>query len=177
MISFLYKIATFMYVCELKKGKGIDMTLTKWKPLNGLTRFFDEDFPLTSWRPFGERFFDEDFPVVTLPKLGWDLAVDVYEKDGNVIAEMNLPGIDPDKIDISVEDDYLRVSGSREEKKETKEEEYYSKEIKRGSFERTVKLSHAVKKDKADATYKDGVLKITIPKDEKKEGTVKVKVT
>ena len=153
------------------------MTLTKWKPTNGITRFLDEDFPLMRWRPFGEQFFERDFPVSTLPKFGWDLAVDVYEKNGNVIAEMNLPGIDPDKIDISVEDDYLTVSGSREEKKETKEEDYYSKEIKRGSFERTVKLSHAVKKDKADASYKDGVLKITIPKDEKKEGTIKVKVT
>ncbi len=166
-----------MWVKNIKKGKGIYMALTKWRPRNGLAKFFDEDFPLFSWRPFGERFFDEDFPVATLPKFGWDLAVDIYEKNGNVIAEMNLPGIDPDKIDISVEDGYLTVSGSREEKEESKEEDYYSKEIKRGSFERTVKLSHAVKKDKADASYKDGVLKITIPKDEKKEGTVKVKVT
>ena len=153
------------------------MALTKWRPFNGLTGFLNEDFPLISWKPFGERFLERDFPVSTLPKFGWDLAVDVYEKNENVIAEMNLPGIDPEKIDISIEDDYLTVSGSREEKKETKEEDYYSKEIKRGSFERAVKLSYAVKKDKADASYKDGVLKITIPKDEKKEGTVKIKVT
>ncbi len=155
------------------------MALTKWKPSNGLSRFFDEDFPILRWKPFRDldRFFDEDSPVMALPKFGFDLAADVYEKNGNVIAEMHLPGIDPEKVDISVEENYLKISGSREEKKETEEKDYYSKEIRRGSFERTIPLSHAVKKDKADASYKDGVLKITIPKDEKKEGTVKVKVT
>ncbi|MBI3590043.1 MAG: Hsp20/alpha crystallin family protein [Candidatus Melainabacteria bacterium] len=155
------------------------MTLTKWKPSNGLSRFLDEDFPLLRWKPFRDldRFFDADSPVMALPKFGLDLAADVYEKNGNVVAEMYLPGIDPEKIDISVEENYLKVSGSREEKKETEEKDYYSKEIRRGSFERTIPLPDAVKKDKADASYKDGVLKITIPKDEKKEGTVKVKVT
>jgi HSP20 family protein len=149
------------------------MALAKWRPFNGLTRFFDEDFPSISWKPF----FNEDFPAISLPKFGWDLAVDVYEKNGNAIAEMNLPGIDPDKIEISVEDDYLTVKGSREEKKETEEKDYYSKEIKRGSFERTVKLPFSVKKDKADAEYKDGVLKIVFPKDEVKgEEKIKIKV-
>ena len=155
------------------------MTLTKWKSSNGLSRFFDEDFPVLRWKPFRDidRFFDEDSPVMALPKFGFDLAVDVYEKNGNVIAEMHLPGIDPEKIDISVEENYLKISGSREEKKEIEEKDYYSKEIRHGSFERTIPLSHAVKKDKADASYKDGVLKVTIPKDERKDGTVKVKVT
>ena len=155
------------------------MTLTKWKSSNGLSRFFDEDFPVLRWKPFRDidRFFDEDSPVMALPKFGFDLAVDVYEKNGNVIAEMHLPGIDPEKIDISVEENYLKISGSREEKKEIEEKDYYSKEIRHGSFERTIPLSHAVKKDKADASYKDGVLKVTIPKDERKDGTVKVEVT
>ena len=159
------------------------MTLTKWKPQSftngGLTRFLDEDFPLLRWKPSRglDRFFDEDLPVMTLPKFSFDLAVDVYEKNGNVVAEMHLPGIDPEKIDISVEENYLKISGSREEKKEIEEKDYYSKEIRCGSFERTIPLSHAVKKDKVDASYKDGVLKVIIPKDEKKEGTVKVKVT
>ena len=154
------------------------MTLTKWKPTNGITRFLDEDFPLMQWRPFRglDRFFDEDLSTLTPPKFGWDLAVDVYERDGNVIAEMNIPGIDPEKVEIAIEDNYLKVSGAREEKKETEEKDYYSKEIKRGSFTRTVALPPSVKKEKAEAEYKDGILKIVIPKDEKKDGTVKVKV-
>lgn len=121
---------------------------------------------LIKWEPFGDidRFF-EDFPSFPRQdKFGWDLAVDVYEKDNNVIAEMNLPGIDPDNIDISVEDNYLRVSGSREESKEEKDKQYYSKEIKRGSFERAVRLPDAVEKDKVKAEYDNGELTITLPK-------------
>lgn len=157
------------------------MTLTKWKPQNGLGRLFDEDFPLFRWKPFRgiDKFLDEDIPVFSsniLSKFGFDLATDVYEKDGNIVTEMNIPGIDPEKVEISVEDNYLKISGSREEEKETEEKDYYSKEIKRGSFTRTVALPASVKKEKAEAEYKDGLLKIVIPKDEKKEGTVKVKV-
>ena len=130
--------------------------------------------------PFGEidRLFDEDFLLPSLPKMSWDLAVDVYRKGGNVIVEMSLPGIDPEKIDISVEDNYLKVSGSREEKKQTKKENYYRKEIRRGSFERVVRLPVAVKEEKAKAEYKDGILKVIIPEKEKavKAGKVKVEV-
>ncbi len=118
---------------------------------------------LIRWESFGDidRFF-EDFPA--FPKQGIDLAVDVYEKNNNVIAEMNLPGIDPDKIEVSVEDNYLRVSGSREESTEEKKKHYYSKEIRRGSFERVVRLPAEVQKDKAVAEYKNGELIITLPK-------------
>ncbi len=131
---------------------------------------------LIKWEPFGDidRFF-EDFPA--FPKLGWDLAVDVYEKDNNIVTKMNLPGIDSEKIDISVEDNYLRVSGSREESKEEKKKHYYSKEIKRGSFERVVRLPDAVQRDKVNAEYKNGELTITLPKVvATKAGKVKVRV-
>jgi len=74
------------------------------------------DFP--KWYPFGDNLFDVDF---SLPKLGRDLAVDLYEDGNNFIAEMNIPGVNPDKIDISIENHLLRVSGSREEKKKKRE--------------------------------------------------------
>lgn len=131
---------------------------------------------IIKWEPFGgiDRFF-EDLPA--FPKQGIDLAIDVYEKDRNVIAEMNLPGIDPDKIDVSVEDNYLRVSGSREESTEEKKRHYYSKEIRRGSFERVVRLPAEVQRDKAVAEYKNGELTITLPKSTNREsGKVKVLV-
>jgi HSP20 family protein len=135
---------------------------------------------LIRWEPFRDidPFFDEDFfsPLKSLSKIGWDLASDVYEKNGNFVVEMNLPGIDPEKLDISVKDNYLRVSGSREEEKEQKGKNYYSKEIKRGSFERTVRLPGAVKKDAAEAGYHDGVLQVTIPKEEAQKSEIKVKV-
>lgn len=119
--------------------------LTQWKPLVGLNSFFDENF----MSPF--------------PLLHGDLAVDVYEEDDGITAEMSLPGVQESEIDISIEDDFLTVSGKREEKKETQERDYYSKEIKRGSFSRTVRLPRSVDATKASAQYADGVLKVTAP--------------
>lgn len=133
---------------------------------------------IIKWEPFGEidRFFEE-FPVVSLPKFGWDMAIDLFEEKGNVIAKMNLPGIDPDKVNVSVDDDILRVSGSREEEKEEKDKHYYSKEIRRGSFERAVRLPKSVDRTKVDAEYKNGTLQITMPiADKAKETAVKVKI-
>ena len=135
---------------------------------------------LIRWEPFRDidQFFGEDFftPLRSLSKIGWDLAADVSEKNGNILVEMNLPGIDADKLDISVKDNYLCISGSREEEKETKDKNFYSKEIKRGSFERSVRLPSAVKKDAAEATYKDGVLQVSIPKADTQKSEIKVKV-
>lgn len=137
------------------------MKIIKWNPFNGKSLFEDE--------------FLFNFPT---SKIGWDLAVDVYEKNGNIIAEMNIPGVEPQKIDISIEGDILRLSGSREEEKETKDKNYYSKEIQRGSFERIIQLPSTVIAEKAEAQYKEGVLKITMPKKANKEGgKVKLKVS
>jgi HSP20 family protein len=120
--------------------------------------------------------FEDDFRFPSF-KLGWDLAVDVYESDGDVIAEMNIPGIDPDNIDISIEDDYLYVKGSRQEKEEVKEKDYYHKEIRRGSFERVINLPCLVDADKTEAHYEEGVLKIIMPKKASSErNKVKVRV-
>jgi HSP20 family protein len=134
--------------------------------------------PIIKWEPFRdiEKFFEEDFLFPSFSRIGWDLAVDVYEEGGNVVAEMNLPGVDPEKVEILIKDDHLKISGSRDEKKEIKGENYYRREIKRGNFERVVKLPTAVKADKAEAEYKDGILKVIIPKEEEKVGKVKIKV-
>lgn len=135
---------------------------------------------LVRWEPFHslDRFFEEEFPALPAVKIGWDLAVDLYEEGDNVVAKMQLPGVDPKKIDVSVEDGYLKVSGSREEEKEEKKKNYYSKEIRRGSFERMVRLPKPVVTEKVAADYKEGVLVVTMPKKvEAKGGNVKVRVT
>ena len=121
--------------------------------------------PIIKWEPFSdlERFFEERPYVSLFPKLGWDLAVDVFEEGGNVIAKMNLPGIDPDKLDISVDEDELTIAGSREEEQEADEKEYYSKEIRRGSFTRTVSLPRVINESRVDAVFNDGVLTVTMP--------------
>ncbi len=93
-------------------------------------------------------------------------AADIYQDKNNVIIEMDTPGIEPEKVDISVENDVLTVSGSREEKKEIKREDYYRKEVRSGSFSRSVILPMKVKGEQAEAEFKKGILKITLPKAE-----------
>lgn len=133
---------------------------------------------LIKWEPFGQiDDFFVDFPRTSFNKISSDLAVDVFEKDGNVIAEMNIPGIKPEDIDVSIEDNYLRVSGSHEEEKEDTKKHYYSKEIRRGSFERVVALPTAVKRSGVEAEYSNGRLHITMPKaEETKDHKITVKV-
>jgi HSP20 family protein len=136
------------------------MSLIPWKPFSDLDKFFGDDdwlFPV--------------FPRMELAKP----AMDVKETDKEVIAEVEIPGFDPEKVDVSVEDGVLRVKGSMDEKKEEKEKGYWRREIRKGSFERMVRLPVAVKENAVEATYEKGLLKIVMPKAEAKPSS-KVKI-
>lgn len=130
------------------------MYISKWNPLHEMNRFFDDVL--------------ENFPA----KYGFDLAVDLYQEGDNLVAEMSAPGIDVKNTEIKVVDDVLRISGHREEKKQKKENNFYSREIHHGSFSRTIRLPSPVVSEETTANYKDGVLKVVMPmkktKDEKK---------
>lgn len=124
-----------------------------------------------------DRFFDDDFPMMA-ERGALRPSMDIYEKGNNVIAEMNVPGIDADKIEVSVKDGILHVSGISEEKKEEKDKGYWRKEIRKGSFERMIRLPVPVREDKIEATCENGILMITMPKVEARPGkkiSVKVK--
>jgi HSP20 family protein len=134
---------------------------------------------LIQWEPFRdiERLFDETLRPATLGNVGWDLAVDVYEEKNNIIAKMQLPGVDPEKIEVTYEDNqHLRIAGSRDEKQEVKNKHYYSREIRQGSFERVVRLPAPVEQSKTSANYENGVLAITVPK-KSETAAEKIKVT
>jgi len=136
---------------------------------------------LIPWRPFSDfsEFFGDDdwmLPIYSRAELTKP-AMDVYETENDVVAEVSIPDFDPEKVDVSVEDDVLKISGKMDEKKEEKEKGYWRKEIRRGSFERMVRLPTSVKGDKVDAVYEKGVLKVTMPKEEvTHREKVKVKV-
>lgn len=138
------------------------MSLIKWEPFDDFDRIF-RDFP--------------SLPSLRNSNFGFDLAADVYEDGNNLVAEMNLPGLKGDDIDVEVENNHLRVSGRREEVQEKKEKSHYSKEIRRGSFERVIPLPDMVQQDQVEAEYENGVLKVRMPKKEQaEEKRVKVKV-
>ena len=124
------------------------MQIIKWEPFKEINRFFDD------------RSFQHFYPF---HKIGLDLSVDMYEEKGNVVAKINLPGVKEEELDIEVEEDMLTILGRREEEKETEKKDYYSKEIRRGSFSRSIRLPKLVDAKKAEAEYKNGVLVITMP--------------
>lgn len=121
---------------------------------------------LIPWSPFSLDEMDnwfEDFA----PGTGFMPAMDVYQDRDNVIVETPITGVDPEKIDISVENDVLSISGKSEHKSEVDEKDYYRKEVRYGSFHRSVSLPASVDGAKAKAEYDDGVLKVVIPKEER----------
>jgi HSP20 family protein len=132
---------------------------------------------LVPWQPFlepfenFEKFFGKNSPVGVIP------AIDIYEKGKDIIVETTLAGIDPEKVEISIENDVLTLQGKMEKKTEVEDKNYYRKEISTGSFYRQVPLPKPVVGDKAAATYENGVLKIAVPKaPEKKLKKIDVKI-
>lgn len=137
------------------------------------------------WRPFQmnpfedfDRIFEDWSSLVPMQINGFTPAVDVYEKDGNVIVETSLAGVDPKDVEVSFENGSIVIKGKTERKSEVDEKNFYRKELRYGSFYRRVPLPAAVKEDKADATSENGILKVVVPKviETTKSKVVKVKV-
>lgn len=150
------------------------MALIPWRPFRELERWLEEEWPeLWEWP---ERWLPKfpEAPLMRTPR------VDVYESNGEVIAEVELPGVDPKNIDLEIKNNTLKVEAKAEEKKEEKKKGYYKKELSRGYYQRILPLPVEVIEEKAEASYKDGILKVAIPKvkpkKEAKEKKVKVKV-
>jgi len=111
-------------------------------------RFFD-DFSLSSF----EGRFQEDYPKI-----------DVTETGSTVQIVADLVGIERDDIEISISDNILTLRGEKENKFEEKNQNYYRRERSYGSFQREILLPTEVESDKADASLKNGILKILVPK-------------
>ena len=118
---------------------------------------------IVKWTPFLEPFEDADFPSLT-PVSGFIPSLDIYQNKSNVIVEAPLTGVDPSKVKITVANDVLTIEGHSHKQSEVDEKNYYRKEVRYGSFHRSISLPLAVNGDKAKAEYEEGILKITIPK-------------
>jgi HSP20 family protein len=92
----------------------------------------------------------------------WFPPADINDNDKEVIVSAEIPGLDPDDVEIKASGDMLTIRG--EKKSEEKDDTHYERYF--GSFERTFQLPSEVSSDKAEATYKNGVLKIKLPKPE-----------
>jgi len=101
--------------------------------------------------------------------------IDVAEQEDSITVRAEVPGCKPDDIDISVHGNVLTISGEKKLQEEKKEKGYYHVESSYGSFRRDLTLPADVEPDKVEATCKDGVLSINLPKTEKAKA-VKVKI-
>ena len=96
-------------------------------------------------------------------------AVDIYEKDDQIVFEAELPGIEKDNIKVDVEGNLLTLSGEHRSEEESKENGHYRRERRFGSFKRTFKLPFEVTEAHIDASYKDGVLTLKVDKPEEQK--------
>lgn len=133
---------------------------------------------LTRWDPTSEfaamrnvmdRLFDQSFGRLPAFRTGEDLSVaslglDVFETNDSFVVKAAVPGIDPKDVEISVEDDILTIKGETQSKEESSEDNYVRRELRYGTFQRSLRLPPTVDADHAEATFEHGMLKLTLPK-------------
>ena len=121
---------------------------------------------LLSLRQAMDRLFEESF---VRPGVAWGegalVPMDVYATDDDFVLEASLPGVKPEEVDITVENNTLTISGETRSSR-TEEGATILQEIRRGRFTRTMTLPAGLEPDKARATFEDGVLTLRIPKAE-----------
>lgn len=118
----------------------------------GMRRMFDD---------FLGPFYRDD------PAMGnWSPSVDIYETDKDVVVKAEIPGIEQKDLKVDVENNILTIRGERTCETDVKEEDYHRMECQYGSFVRSFSLPATVDADKVQAKFKNGVLKVTLPKRE-----------
>ena len=132
------------------------MTLVKWTPRRGLTRFPDEL----------NRFFDGFSSDWDNTDTTWSPSVDIAETETEYEVKAELAGLRKEEIKISVEDNVLKLSGEKKAEKEDKDKNYHYVERSFGHFERSFRLPKDVRAEEIKAKYKNGILSVEIPKSE-----------
>jgi HSP20 family protein len=136
------------------------MHLVRWNPYAEMTglrhrfnRLFDPSLP---------SLWDREADVAA----GWRPAVDVYEENEAYVIKAELPGVDKKDISVDLKGRTLVITGERAAESEVKQGHYHRRERTFGKFQRAFRLPEALDADKITADFKDGVLRITVPKRE-----------
>ena len=139
------------------------MAIIRWDPFREMTQVQNQF----------NRLVDQ---VWNSRQESWLPAVDVFDTKDAVVLKAELAGMDPDDIQIEVEDNVLTIKGERKFEEEVDEERYYRVERRFGSFQRSLALPQGVKADEIPAGYEDGILTVTVPKaEEEKPKRIEVK--
>ncbi|RQD66569.1 MAG: Hsp20/alpha crystallin family protein [Desulfonatronovibrio sp. MSAO_Bac4] len=139
--------------------------LQKWLPSNREARLRRRDDPENMLDVFEEMWARpfrgfEDFSTVFTP------SVEISEKEDEVIVKAEIPGLDHQDIDVSVENNSLILRGDKKREKKEEKENYVHMECSYGSFNRVIPLRVGVDREKVTASYKKGILTVRLPKSE-----------
>jgi HSP20 family protein len=135
--------------------------------------------------PFGalacniDRWFDDMFTghPMAESETGWVPRADVHENDNAFVVQLDLPGVEKENVKVKFEDDTLVVSGERKHESIADEKNFHRVERVYGSFTRSISVPKDVDSEKISASFKNGVLEITLPKaDEVKAKEIEIKV-
>jgi len=146
-----------------KKDKNIQIV-----PLRQvIDKLFEESFldPFAAFRAIEKGPEGTSFPKI-----------DISETDKEIEIKADIPGIEPDKINVEISDEEVIISGEYESKKEEKKKTYYRLERQSGFFKRLIPLPVKAVSEKAKAEFKNGVLEIKVPKQKVSPKRVKIKV-
>jgi HSP20 family protein len=144
-------------------------TLTRWDPFN----------EMLTLREAMSQLLEESFVAPNTPRRGQSFApaLDVSESADDYTVEVAVPGVKPEDLHITFENNVLTISGEHRQEAEDKQRSYHRVERRYGSFQRTVALPSTVKADAIQATLTDGILRLAIPKaEEVKPRRIDVKV-
>jgi HSP20 family protein len=155
------------------------MPLIRWNPTRELGSFPSD---ILSMQREMNRMFDSLFhsglpDETALPPTTWSPAVDIAEHDDGYVVKMEIPGVDKNDVKITMQDNTLTVRGEKKQERESRGSNYHRVERSFGAFQRSFTLSSSVKPEKIDASFKDGILNIELPKaEESKPKQIDVKV-
>lgn len=152
------------------RWRPMGQSVERWDPFrevgdfqSELNRVFDGFFGRTGTMPGGDRV--------------WAPAVDMYETKDDLVVTAELPGVNEKEVQLSITGDVLSLKGERTLNQDTSQENFHRGERWHGRFERHLSLPISVQADKVKATYRDGVLTITLPKAEEiKPKSIKIDV-
>lgn len=133
--------------------------------------------PLVKWDPFRNvatlqerinRLFEDSFPHAQgveddMAVCAWRPNVDIYEAEDGVVIKVDLPGVRKEDVSVEVKDNLLTLRGERQDELEVPENRYYRRERTCGNFLRAFTLQAPIPPDQIKATFKDGVLTVSLP--------------
>lgn len=129
-----------------------------------MERWFDDMFTRKWMRPL--RWGFPDFPDITSPFEGRHPKVDVIDRELEIVVRAELPGVTKEDLDVSMAENSLTIRATTSHEKKGEEGEFYRREMSRGEFQRTLAIPDNINEEGVQATFKDGILELKLPKAE-----------